>query len=285
MRIAFLLIIVVAFSSCSNYKNEVNRLQSQNDSLVIITQQKDQKVIEYVKAFNEIQMNLEEIKKAQNVINISLTEVSNSGDSSAETRIIEDLNLINDLMIENRKKLQVLENNLSKSGAKSKELQKLLEYMQQQVETKDAEIASLTVKLEQMHIEVEGLMAAIDTLNLEIEEQAKIIEEQELELNKAWLVIGREKELMACNILTKEGGFIGIGKISQLKTNFDDKCFRKVNINDVKIINLNAKKAKVLTSHPGSSYRIGGNMGAEKLEILDVKAFWGVSKYLVVVIE
>jgi len=284
MKIHFLLALLVVFSACNNYKDEVVRLQNQNDSLVIITQQKDQKVIEYVKAFNDIQMNLDEIKKAQNIIDMTLPDVS-SGDSSAELRILEDINLINDLMIDNRKKIQVLEKSLTSSGAKSKELQKLLEYMQQQVENKDAEIARLSVKLEEMHIEVASLTSTIDTLNLEIEEQTKIIEEQAMELNKAFLVIGREKELIACNILTKEGGFIGIGKISKLKTNFDDKCFRKININDVKTITLNAKKAKVLTPHPTDSYKIGGLNGAEKLEILDNKAFWSVSKYMVVVIE
>jgi len=285
MKGTYLVGILIVFTACSNYKQEVERLQQQNDSLVVVTQTTDRKVIEYVKAFNDIQMNLEEIKKAQNIINVTVSEANSDEDSLVQERIIEDINLINDLMLENRNKLQTLERSLSASGKKNKELQKLLDYMQQQIESKDAEIASLTARLEQMNIEVIALTASVDTLTKEIESKNKIIDDKISEMNIAWLVVGTEKELKACNILTKEGGFIGIGKIAQLKTNFEEKCFRKIDISEIHSIPLNVKKAKLLTIHPTASYRFSGTYGFEKLEIVDIKKFWSASRYLVIVIE
>jgi hypothetical protein len=41
----------------------------------------------------------------------------------------------------------------------------------------------------------------------------------------------------------------------------------------------------VLTTHPSGSYKIVGDKVKEKLVITDQKAFWSVSKYLVVVVD
>ena len=49
---------------------------------------------------------------------------------------------------------------------------------------------------------------------------------------------------------------------------------------------LGAKKAKFITTHPASSYKIEGTDGkAEKIVITNAEDFWSASKYLVVVVE
>jgi hypothetical protein len=42
------------------------------------------------------------------------------------------------------------------------------------------------------------------------------------------------------------------------------------------------KKINIITSHPANSYRIEGEKTADKLVILDAKAFWSLSKVLVI---
>lgn len=285
MKPVSIILLLFILASCHSYKNELEQCEEQNDSLRAIAGQKDQRVIEFIKAFNDIQLNLEEIKKAQNIIDLTVSESEGEPEEELKERIIEDINLINDLMEENRKKIQNLEKLAEKSGKKNNELQKLIDYLQNQVEQKDNEITSLNLKLEQMNIEVGFLTSTIDTLEESLKEKEKLIKEQRTEMNRAWLAIGTEKELKLCNILTKEGGFIGIGKITQLKQNFELKCFREIDISTVDEINLSARKARLLTSHPSDSYKFSGAFGFEKLIINDPLKFWSSSKYLVVVIE
>jgi len=58
------------------------------------------------------------------------------------------------------------------------------------------------------------------------------------------------------------------------------------NKRDLDIIPLHAKKAKIMTSHPESSYKINeGEDGFLTIQIFDKDAFWSMSNYLVVSIK
>jgi predicted Zn-dependent protease len=66
---------------------------------------------------------------------------------------------------------------------------------------------------------------------------------------------------------------------------FNKEYFTKINIEQTNSINLGAKKVKILTNHPKSSYKLVGEKPVEKLEITNAQDFWSTSKYLVIVIE
>ena len=59
--------------------------------------------------------------------------------------------------------------------------------------------------------------------------------------------------------------------------------FKQVDITQMLEIPVNAKKAKLITSHPAGSYKMDAVEGkTDKLTITDPNAFWSVSKYLVI---
>ena len=98
--------------------------------------------------------------------------------------------------------------------------------------------------------------------------------------------INTSKELIAQGVLTKEGGFIGIGKAEKLKEDFNKNYFTQIDITESMSIPLACKKAKLITTHPSGSYKFDGPEGKiEKLTITNSEEFWSVSKYLVVVVE
>jgi hypothetical protein len=66
---------------------------------------------------------------------------------------------------------------------------------------------------------------------------------------------------------------------------FNREYFTKVNIEQFTTINIGAKKAKILTNHPTSSYKLVGDKPVDRLDIKNPDDFWSVSKYLVIVIE
>ena len=49
-------------------------------------------------------------------------------------------------------------------------------------------------------------------------------------------------------VLTKDGGFLGLGKHTAIQENFDDDYFTELNIQDTKTIPLFSHKAKVISA-------------------------------------
>lgn len=101
-------------------------------------------------------------------------------------------------------------------------------------------------------------------------------------LNTAYLVAGTKKELLEYGIIEKEGGFIGIGRVKSLAADADDGWFIPIPINETDDIELFCRKAKLLTSHPESSYDLTGDKTIESLFIMDPVAFWDKSDFLVI---
>jgi hypothetical protein len=86
-------------------------------------------------------------------------------------------------------------------------------------------------------------------------------------------------------VINKVGGFIGLGKSTKLNDDFNKDYFTKIDVSAVSSISIGAKKAKLLSNHPTSSYKLVGEKSVEKIEILNAEDFWSNSKYLVITIE
>jgi hypothetical protein len=95
-------------------------------------------------------------------------------------------------------------------------------------------------------------------------------------------VIGTNRELKDKKIITGEGGFIGIGRTKDIMSDLNMNDFTKVDITVVNEIPIMKKKINIITSHPKTSYRLEGDKTVDKLVILDAKAFWSLSKVLVI---
>ena len=83
-------------------------------------------------------------------------------------------------------------------------------------------------------------------------------------------------------IVTKEGGFIGLGRSKELTPEIDRKALTKVDITNLSVIPIMKHKVDILTTHPKNSYRLTGKNKADSLVITDQKEFWSLSKVLVV---
>ena len=228
----------------------------------------------FIESFNNIQDNLNAIKEKEKIV----TSASKEG-KRAEDQINEDIQAIYELMEKNRQQVAALNKKLKTSNAKAADLEKLIANLEIQLQQKDAEIAELKTKLEQMNIEINELMLANQVKEQEISDKTA-------KLNTAYYAFGTAKELRRQGVITKEGGFIGIGKSEAMMKDFNKNYFTKIDITQTTSIPLAAKKAKLLTTHPSDSYKFDGPEGkVEKLVITNPEEFWSTSKYLVVIIE
>lgn len=277
--LAFLPFVV---TSCGNGGQE--GVLSVEDSLTAVSGgqavrigKQDSSIQSFIRGFNEIQDNLDEIKRKEKIV----SENSKDPESrkTKEQQIVDDIQSIYDIMNKNKQRLASMKSKLKESNNKNDELEKFIARLTTEIEEKDAQINNLKGELERLNVEMTAL-------NLNYEEATQESAVKTEKLNTAYYAFGTSKELIKNNVLTKEGGFIGMGKTAKMKEDFNKGYFTKVDISTLSEVVLGAKKAKLITTHPAGSYKIEGADGkAEKIVITNAEDFWSASKYLVVVVE
>jgi hypothetical protein len=271
------------FLGCGNNEEAEKRAKAKEDSLKGIEGnlnnklgEKEAAIQEFIESFNEIQENLNAIKEKEKVVT-TLSE--KTGDvKSRNTQIKEDIQSIYDLMVKNKNRISSLSDKLKNSHLKLAGMEKMIENLQLSLNQKDEEIAVLKAKMEGLHVELASLQTNYKAVEAESAQKTE-------ELNTAFYAIGTAKELKDKKVIEKEGGFMGIGKATKVSSDFNREYFTKINIERTQSINIGAKKARLLTTHPSDSYRLVGTKPVEKIDIVNPRAFWGSSKYLVVMIE
>lgn len=282
----YLILLAIPFAFGCNNNTEVEKLNAEKQELLAQAASKDSTINTLVQSFNEVEGNLSSIKEKENSIQMKAKENNPEMKNDVKARITEDIQAITDLMAENKNKIASLRKQLKKSGLKVAEFEKMIDRLNQQLAQKDEEIAALNRQLENLNIAVTGLTAKVDTLSRSNRDKANVINNQVNELNKAYYIVGKSKDLITKKIIAKEGGLIGIGSAKKLSADFDKDMFTEVDITKTTFINLNGKKVKLLTSHPSDSYKIeGGEKKAEKIVITNPAKFWKASKYMVITAE
>lgn len=286
-KLLFILSIVV-FVSCGQHKKEIARMQSKQDSIAQLASQKDNSILEFVSAMNEIQMNMDSVKTIQKLVSVQ-TAPGIELKADAKKRIIEDIRQINALLEKNKELVRSMQGKLNNSTVKIKELQSMIEILNKQMTDKDGELIRLNQELESLHVNVAGLNQKIETITTEseatISEKTRTIEEQTIAMNTVYYAFGTKKELEEKNVIEKEGGVLGMGKTIKLKKDFNRDYFMKVDLREFNQLPLNTKKAKVITTHPVDSYHFTGTKTIESLVIDKSEEFWKASKYLLIVVE
>ena len=288
MKKIIILSVVAIFAvfSCTNVQEspEYLAMQAKADSLQGLSDIKGDEIVNFLDDFNEIQENLNRIKEKENIITVNK---NTDGELTADNKqqIQDDINAIYTLMIENQKKLNSLKKRLRGSDKKIAQLERMITALEEQLKLKNNEIANLNEQLATLNIEVSDLNDEIANLEMDNEEKDVVIEEKDDVINTAYYVIGTKKELLENKVITKEGGFIGLGKTTKLKDKFNKEYFTKVDIRETNEIPIYAKKGTIITNHSSDSYTLEGEDKLDKIIISDAKAFWETSKYLVIMTE
>ena len=289
MKRIFLISVVAvfAFLSCQNVQEspEYLSLQHEKDSLAELSNMRGDEVINFLNDLNDIQENLNDIKSAEKMISVNTGTPGSEMTTDTKEQIQRDINSIYDKMKENQEKLAALKKKYRNSNKKISSLEKTIALFEQQIKMKNEEISALNEQLATMNIQVEELIANVEDLEIENEEKDNIIDNKDDELNTVYYALGTKKELIENNVLTKEGGFIGLGKTTKLKGDFNKDYFTKADKRNLKEIQVFAKKIKMVTPNPENSYKIEGEGKVDKILITDADAFWQASKYLVIIID
>lgn len=230
----------------------------------------------FFRAMNDIQANLNAIKEKEKMI----TSDTTGGDvNSRKGQITADIQAIYDMMVQNKQRLAAAKKNLKDANLQIASMQETIDNLNNTLVMREAEITELKDDLEKKNLELSNL--SMNYQELQQESDAKTTA-----LNTAYYAYGTKKELESQGVITLEGGVIGLGKTIKMNEKPNTDYFTQIDITTFDEIQLNAKEATVVTTHPAGSYKIEGSDGhADKLVITDHAKFWSVSKYLVVVVK
>ena len=284
MKKLLLVACVAAFclTGCNNGKNNDSAAQNtaQADSLNGIIAQKDSEINDLMGTLNEIEEGFQQISEAEHRVSLA----KDGEGVNKKQKLKEDIQFIADRMKQNRELIAKLQKQLANGTLKGAQLQKTIEGLQKQLEEKDAQLQTLREELDKKDIHIAALDETVNNLNTktnrltaESNQKTETINAQDKQIHTAWYVFGTKKEL-------KEQSIIQNGKV--MTGNFNKNHFTKVDIRNLSEIKLYSKSAKLLTTHPSSSYSLVRDANKQyTLRITNSQLFWSTSKYLVVLVK
>ena len=283
MKKLLLVACVAAFclTGCNNGKNDsAAQNTAQADSLNGIIAQKDSEINDLMGTLNEIEEGFQQISEAEHRVSLA----KDGEGVNKKQKLKEDIQFIADRMKQNRELIAKLQKQLANGTLKGAQLQKTIEGLQKQLEEKDAQLQTLREELDKKDIHIAALDETVNNLNTktnrltaESNQKTETINAQDKQIHTAWYVFGTKKEL-------KEQSIIQDGKV--MTGNFNKSYFTKVDIRNLSEIKLYSKSAKLLTTHPSSSYSLVRDANKQyTLRITNSQLFWSTSKYLVVLVK
>lgn len=289
MKKTYLLIasfVLILAGACNNKaEQELLTQKALQDSVEAALAAKNTEVEMLFQQLNEIEENL-------SVVTSKYADVSKIKDKTGEvnvdtrTKITSQIQDINDLLTEQKQRIDNLNAQLRKQKNTNKELTAFIEKLQTRISEQEEEIQLLTTELQKHKIVIENLNRNLDDLNKKNQDKDERILKIEEEKNAAYYIIGERKELLEKGIINRKGGFLGIGKRSVASSDSELKNYSKIDIRKVPEIQLPGTKIKILTSHPSESYRLETDeKRPTRLVITNPSLFWQKSKFLVIELD
>ncbi|PKR81535.1 hypothetical protein CW751_03135 [Brumimicrobium salinarum] len=284
MRYLFLLSLVFVVFACKEEQTstteestettskEVIELRNKVAQLELESNQKDSVLNEAISFFNEVQSNLAKINIKEEEIRVR----SNNPELTNEDQewILKEIQHINFLRKQNANTVNVLKKKIQDKDLRISELENMTDRLVMQIRARDEQIASLQRTLADLDMEYSELFD-------EYQEQVELALDVMKEMNTVHYAYGTLDELIDNQVLVREGGFIGIGKKTNIAEDLNQDYFQSMDKTKVKEITVVGKKPELVTDHPISSYEWKNN----KLIILDADKFWRISNYLVITVK
>lgn len=284
-----LVALALGMGSCVEDSKKYKALEAERDSLQMVAQNVTTDFESSLRTINEIEMALQTVREAENIIMIENQE----GNSNYAVSQIE---AIDRTIQQNKAKIANLEKQLAEAGSKSKQLNATITRLKNELDEKDtyittlknelsqsrSQVAELTDQVEDLNRSVENLNENINDLNAQTAEQQATIRLQETMMNTVYYVVAPMETLINNGIVNKGGLF----KKESVSDHLDKNMLQAADKRSLTLIPLNSKKAIIMTNHPESSYNIvKGEDDMLSLEIIDTEAFWNISNYLIVSIK
>lgn len=275
--------LMLSFGACQN--GEMTQLQKEKDSLQAIVDSKDDEINNLFDMLNQIEDNLAMISDKYSSVK-SLKQNSVEGNTQVKGEISTQIANIDEMLATNKKKLAELQSKIGSLGTKNTQLNEFVAKLEERIASQESQISELMAELENNKIIIGNLNRNVSDLTASNQRKDETIAAQTAEANRAYFIVGSYNELKDLGIVSKSGGFIGIGKKQSTTSDMATEHFTMIDRTKVTTITVNKKNAKVVSNHPSNSYELVTDDNDEKvtayLRILNPTEFWQYTKYLVI---
>ncbi len=289
LAVVILAIVIAGGVILNNKTQTIQNLNVQKESLNSTIETRDSLVNELAGAFNEIEDNLTFINKKRGQLKLE----SREGNPNQKEAIIADIKLMNEMLEASSEKIDELNKKLNASGIDIRSFKDRIAKLTKNIDEQNDNILALQTEIEKRDTQIAEMGEQMTQLETNISlksdslvQKTQVIAKQDTELNKVFFASGTVRELEDNGVLTREGGFLGIGKHAALKNDLNNNYFTELDQRNTLSFPIFSKKAKVITEHPDSSYRfVYQDDQIAYLEIENPNEFWKVSKYAVVEVK
>ena len=280
-----LAIVVAALASCNNHQAELDAAIKTNDSLSTIIQNKDSELDSLFSTLNQIEENLAAVNSRYNAVQ-ELRRANIEGQPSVKNQISAQIKDIENLMAANKQKIASLQAKLNNDSKESTRLQELVSRQEERIAQQESQIAQLLTELENNKVLINKLNQDVTELTASNAQKDQYIKQQTSEANRAYYVVGTYDDLNEAGIVSKAGGFIGIGRRQGTNSEMPLDRFTQIDRTKVTTIPINMKRAVVVSKHPENSYELVMDENDSKqvsyLRILNPAKFWELTRFLVI---
>ena len=148
------------------------------------------------------------------------------------------------------------------------------------IESLQGELNHKNIKITELNTTVADQSKNIANQQSAIEQQKSTIKKQDADIHSVWYVVATSRQLKDAKIVTPAGLF---QPKKVLEVDFDKSAFTQVDQRNITSIPTNARRVKIISSHPEDSYSlVTGDDKLVTVVISNSTKFWSVSKYLIV---
>lgn len=279
-----IVIALIAATACGNSK--LSQAEEQNhrldDSLRTALANSDTM---YALLY-DVTVGLEQITQLEHLLDAQI----DAENPNARADIQRQMEAIQRGLISRRQRIAELEKQLAGSTGEQAKLRQRLNELRTQIDAQAQSVRDLTSRLEAANIRIEVLQDSITEIvaqsdaaigqmqeaNAQVEQQ---LVDTENALNTVYYVIGNKDELKAHGFI-EGGGFL---KSAKLGKEFEIGYMTAVDKRTFTSLPLDAKKVKILTEQPESSYTLEKDAnGLLTLRITNAASFWARRDFLVI---
>ena len=295
MRKIILAVLILAAIGLGGWAISLNQKLGQSQADYTTLQAQDQATsARYAAAIDEVASIQESLKGI---------DLGDQGAKALETQLSQEKNLskdqgeqtmarINEIKagVEHAKnRIADLEDKLKKSDTHVAGLEKLIKGLRVTVAERETQIATLTTRVGELEGQVTGLKTEVaagqETIKLKeetISQQTATLEDKRRHISTVYYTMGTKKDLVRAGLVVSKGGVLGLGRTVSLTGQTAGGSFTSLDTDKESVITIDAKKARVVSAQPVSSYTLESDGTATTtLRITDREAFRAI-KYVII---
>ncbi len=258
-----------------------NRLAMENDSIRASYEQATNTI-------NEIQGHLDSIEAEAGSALFGGGELPMVAGADRRSQLTRTINNMKLQIQADKKRIAELEKKLAGSNKQMKGLQEMINKLKASVADKEKIVAELSSKLGILSetLESERVLSKEEIARRDktISEKQEEILTKEKDLNTMYVAFGARKELIDKKIISRQGGVLGLGRVSTLQKSAELEKFNLVNLMETDEITfpLTKKGYSILSNQNPASYKVEKSDNNYVLKVTNKEQF---RKNKVVVIE